>query len=530
MTEPAPGFLERALFEAPAGCLLHSTGDGEHVIVVDHLGIGAATRVWDDGMFVAELDSANEPKRVYWDGDPGPELDAVVPLPPDGSHVRFSSDLRHVAYLAATEGRSRARVGVDGTLGPEFAGVSEDVFPTLSPTGGRIAYGALVEGVVRMVIDHDPLLDFFPAPSPPLFDERGLRLAFVAVSPSGAPPERVVVDGVGGREYDGIVGWGLGTRATGEPEMLSSLAFGPDGALGYVALEGSSMLVVLDGVEGPRFDEIHPLLAFSPEGGHVAYPVRDGQRMTCVVDGVAQGAYDTVGRPAFGPDGRLMYAVEHGGKFALVVDGKEQGEHSGPTVAYRFSPDGAHHAYLTSVRRALRGERRCCVADGTQGPEFDAIESPPVFSPGGDHLAYVARRGRECFAVVDGSPERTVEWAYFPAFSASGRFAYVAGDSDGSLAVVVDGLEGPAFETLTSVPGMAEPPWFEYVEPRYFAFSPDGAHIAYTGAKRGLGARPVVDDALGPAYEVATFPAVDDRRATFYGWRDGIVHHVTYEF
>ena len=32
--------------------------------------------------------------------------------------------------------------------------------------------------------------------------------------------------------------------------------------------------------------------------------------------------------------------------------------------------------------------------------------------------------------------------------------------------------------------------------------------------KRGFGARPVVDDVVGPAYEVATYPAVDDRRAT----------------
>jgi hypothetical protein len=68
------------------------------------------------------------------------------------------------------------------------------------------------------------------------------------------------------------------------------------------------------------------------------------------------------------------------------------------------------------------------------------------------------------------------------------------------------------------------------VEARSFAFSPDGAHLAYTGMKSGFGARPVVDDVVGPAYEMATFPAVDDRRAVFYGWRDGYVHRVTYDF
>jgi hypothetical protein len=529
VTNLASGFSEQALFEAPPGCLLESTADGEHVIVADHLGLGEARPVpGEDGVYVAELRSGERSARVYWDGRAGPDLDGLVPLPPDGALLRMSPDRRHVAYLAATGGRTRACVGVDDSLGPEFAGMSEDVFPTFSPTGGRIAYGALVEGVVRMVVDHVPELGFVPAPRPPLFDESGSRVAFVAVSPTGA--ERVVVGGVAQGEYAGIVGWGLGTGDAGEPLMLSSLAFGPDGELGYVALEGSGMLVVLDGVEGPKFDEIHPQIAFSPAGGRVAYPASRGRQMVCVVDGEAQESYDLVGRPVFSPDGsRLMYAVARGGKYALVVDGAEQGESSQSPVAYAFSPDGSRHAYLATVKRALRGDRRCCVVDGAPGLEFDAIETRPVFSPMGDHLAYVARRGQERFLVVDESPELVSGSAYFPAFSASGRLAYLAVESE-AVAVVVDGREGPSFEEVVSRPGVPEASWQEFVEPSLFAFSPNGAHIAYTGLERGAGARAVVDGAVGPAYEVATFPAVDDRRARFYGWRDGFVHRATYDF
>jgi WD40-like Beta Propeller Repeat len=530
MGERESGFVEQALFEAPPGCLLESTGDGEHVIVVDHLGIGRAPLILqEDGIYAAKLDSPNQPKRVYWDGDAGPELDALVPLPPDGSLLRLSPDRRHVTYLAATQGRTRAHVGVDGSLGPGFTGIAE-VPPTFSPTGGRIAYVAHVEGVFRLVVDHVPQLAFIAAPMPPLFDQSGDRIAFVAVSPTGGPPERVVVDDAAQREYDGIVAWRLGDQSEGEPRTLSSIAFDPDGRLGYVALQGSSMFVVLDGVEGPRFDEIDPQLVFSRDGRHVAYPARRGRQMTCIVDGVAQASYDGVGPPVFSPDGaRLMYAADRGKRFAVVVDGTPEGEFSQAPMAYGFSPDGRHYAYITTAKRALRGERWCCVVDGAAGPEFDAIESRPVFSPHGDHLAYVARRGRKCFAVVDGAAGPPFEWAFFPSFSAAGRFAYLGGDSE-SVAVIVDGRVGPSFEQLASTPATPEPASGEYVEPMWFAFSPDGTHTAYTGMKRGFGARPVVDDVVGPAYAVATFPAVDDRRATFYGWRDGYVHRVTYGF
>ena len=529
MTADASGFVEQALFQAPPGCTLESTADGEHVIVVDRLGIGLAPIRYEGGGYVAELDSPDQPRRVYWDGNAGPELDDLVPLPPDGSLLRISPDRQHVAYLAATQGRTRARVGVDGSIGPELEGIS-DVPLTFSPTGGRIAYVAPVEGVFRLLVDHVPQLEFVPALMPPLFDRSGDRIAFVAVSSTGGPPERVVVDDVAQREYDGIVAWRLGDEATGEPRTLSSIAFGPDGGLGYVALQGSGMVVVLDGVEGPRFDAIPPKLAFGADGRHVAYPARRGQQMTCVLDGVAQEWYDGVGAPVLSPDGaRLLYAVERGGRFALVVDGTPEGDFSDAPVEYAFSPDGERYAYFTGTKRALRGERWSCVVDGVPGPEFDAIESRPVFSPDGNRLAYVARRGRECFAVVEGESGPRFQWAAFPSFSAAGRFAYLGSDSEESVAVIVDGREGPTFEQLTSAPGTPEPPWGD-VERRWFAFSPDGTHIAYAGATQGSGARPVVDDLVGPGYEIVTFPAVDDKRATFYGWRDGYVYRVTYDF
>lgn len=523
MTERASGFVEQALFEAPPGCLLDSTGDGEHVIAVDH-------PAHQDGMYVAELDSPGVHKRVHWDGDPGPALDALVPFAPDGRLLRFSPDRRHVTYVAVTAGQTKVRVGVDGALGPEFDDFSADVSPTLSPSGGRVAYAALVEGAWRMVVDHVPWLGLVPSTRLPRFDRSGDRVAFVAGSPPLGSRERVVVDEVAQREYDAIVSWDLG--APGKPFSLNSIAFGPDGRLGYVAREGPHMVVVLDGVEGPRFDEIHPQIAFSPDGRQVAYPALRSGRMTCVVDGVEQNWYDWVGRPVFSPDGeRLMYAAEKGNRFVLVVDGLPEGDLSQPPVGgYCFSPDGGRYAYGAVSRRALRGERRRYVVDGMPGPEFDALDRPQ-FSPLGDRFAHVARKGSETFAVADGDPGPPFEVVKGLSFSAAGHLAY-AGIVEGAVCVILDGQAGPLFETLALAlpPGHGDPPWEEYYEPDFYAFSPDGTHIAYTGTQRGAGARPVVDDVVGPVYESATFPAVDDTRATFYGVHDGYVHRVTYEF
>ena len=142
----------------------------------------------------------------------------------------------------------------------------------------------------------------------------------------------------------------------------------------------------------------------------------------------------------------------------------------------------------------------------------------------------MARRS-ETFAVVDGDMGPPFEWVKGLSFSAAGHLAYAGIVRGAALrdhgrpgrTGVRDPDPGPAS-------GHGDPPWDEYHEPDFYAFSPDGTHIAYAGTQPGAGARPVVDGVVGPVYEAVTFPAVDDTRAVFYGARDGRVHRVTYEF
>jgi hypothetical protein len=81
-----------------------------------------------------------------------------------------------------------------------------------------------------------------------------------------------------------------------------------------------------------------------------------------------------------------------------VIDGVEQGayESIGKGTPL-FSPDSRRCAYYAGV---LGSREMTVVVDGVAGPQYDGIRGP-AFSPDSRHLAYVARRGDKWRIVVD---------------------------------------------------------------------------------------------------------------------------------
>jgi len=73
------------------------------------------------------------------------------------------------------------------------------------------------------------------------------------------------------------------------------------------------MLAVIDGHEGPDYDEIEsPQFVFSPDGKHFAYKARRGRVWFIVVDGQKGSKYDDILTPepaklTFDADGTLVY-------------------------------------------------------------------------------------------------------------------------------------------------------------------------------------------------------------------------------
>jgi hypothetical protein len=172
---------------------------------------------------------------------------------------------------------------------------------------------------------------------------------------------------------------------TSEPGQRLAYVISPKGQhVAGVVLRGSREVLVYDGVDGPPFDEIlkeGAIAAFSPDGTRYSYIARAGRDYVYLVDGKEVGRFPVAGTepfpvnqtslaPAFTSNSRHFY-------FSVRTI-------SGPNDSVRF--------YF----------------DGTPGPPSAPDPNPlPVFSPDGEHYAYVAydpkRTGRWAL-IVDGKP------------------------------------------------------------------------------------------------------------------------------
>lgn len=253
-----------------------------------------------------------------------------------------------------------------------------------------------------------------------------------------------------------------GLEGSGAYDNAGPPVFSPDGKrVAFAARAGKSWLVVVDGQEGTRHDEVS-LASLALADARLAYGARDGRGWRMVVDGRPGPLYDEIGAARFSPDGsRLAYAARQGRHWHLV-QGDQPGapwDEIGTHDNIGFSSDG-------NVAYAARRSGKWHVVVGDQeGPPFDRIlDGTPVLSPDGRRVAYGALRGKDAVAVVDGVAGPA--WASFraaPAFGPGGRVAYAADRGEGAF-VVVDGVEHAAGDVVRGA----------------LAWMPDGrlAHIA----------------------------------------------------
>jgi hypothetical protein len=97
--------------------------------------------------------------------------------------------------------------------------------------------------------------------------------------------------------------------------------------IAYICEDEDKAFVVVDGVEGKKYDEIDKSIVkvvFSPDSSRVAYSAREGDRWVTVVDGVESEKYDRTCFVTFSPDSqRVTYVATEGNKQFIVVDGVE---------------------------------------------------------------------------------------------------------------------------------------------------------------------------------------------------------------
>jgi len=171
-------------------------------------------------------------------------------------------------------------------------------------------------------------------------------------------------------------------------------------------------------------------------------------------------AAETAGGPALAERVVPLGAAERGDETVRAFVARGQWK------TYVRSPDGRRVAYVVK-----RDKRHFVVVDGEAGLPYEYIwmgmegggAGGPMFSDDSQHVAYSAKREDGWHVVVDG--EEGPAWSSIQSLTLSedGRVAYAGASRDGRWHTIVDGQEQPHPATHQS----------------HIVFSPDGRRVAY---------------------------------------------------
>ena len=325
---------------------------------------------------------------------------------------RISPDLKRLAYFNWSWGKQS--VVVDGRQGKEY---------------DDIGYGALT------------------------FSPDSKRVAYIAGS---ANKRFVVVDGQEGKHYDGIHihYFTIPSGNTGAPDLIFSpdskrvayiAAIGNKRLYTYIDGTGEKMFSVVDHKEGKYYDFVCSTI-FSPDSKHLAYLAVKGEKYFIVVDGQEGKHYDSTHEPIFSPDSkRFAYIAETGGKTHTVIDGQE-GMRYYQIGALIFSPDSKHIAYIATDTDG----NVFPVVDGQEGKRYYNVHSV-IFAPGSKNIAYIATNtDGKIFAVVDGQegkPYYDID-ASSLTFSPDGKYVAYVAKKRRKMFVVVNDSEGNLYDSI----------------------------------------------------------------------------------
>lgn len=249
------------------------------------------------------------------DGKDGKEYDLIFV----GNHGgNFSSDSRNFMYLARCD--DKWFVVENGKEGKKYD-YAQNQYATYTPDGKQTAYFAGSGKDRFMVFNGKEGKKYDDIVVPPLFSADGKRMTYAALSGDKA---LVVVDGKEGKKYDMVREYIFSTGKDGRKKTLTLMEalgkpikyivncnirrkmiyeellyivnrFSPDGKRSaYTAENDGKWLVVIDGNEGERYDDIKTAPIFSPDSGLAVYSAKNEGKEFVVVEGKEGEKYDQV--------------------------------------------------------------------------------------------------------------------------------------------------------------------------------------------------------------------------------------------
>jgi len=323
-----------------------------------------------------------------------------------------SEDCKHVAYRARDGGKWR--IFRDGVPGKEY---DEARYQSFSPDSQHLAYLSRITNkwcIVLDGVDGPPFFQFNETTKeywPFVFSPDSTRLAYVASNEKGK--QYVVVDGVEGPLFDQV--------------LHHSFSFCDDSKhYIYAARRERQGIVVKDGKEILKAEDVlSPVQSFgstmigstfgpflSSDGSRFACVIQRNGKWIAVVDGKESPPWDSISdlsllgpSAGFSADGlHFTYVGDLGENHFVVLD--EKINTNSWYYCAVFSPDSKHSAFVRATERAGASSATCLVLDGKPGKQFQGEIKNITFSPDGKKVAYKVGAWRaDEFVVVHGGEE-----------------------------------------------------------------------------------------------------------------------------
>lgn len=326
----------------------------------------------------------------------------------------------------------------------------------------------------------------------------------------------------------------------------------------YIARVKDGVHVVHNKKTGTNYKEVDSsTLTVSPDGQRVAYCAKATDKWLVVVDGKEYGPFDDKGPPVFSPDSKhVAFEAQLGASWHVFVDGAKSEGVASYYDKPLFSPDSTRlirrentpeetsyrmvfsdlsfkepiTVSLSSLANTVSEDfSRIAVADRTEGkyqvklfttaqpdkPVLGAVYDDVrglAFSKDAQHLAYVAKRGKNSYLVLDDREEAIPEGLYPwpPVIRPDGK----------GVGLVIVGSNGAYIHQAFLDNNIRMPA--QYKECADLAYSPDGASHAYV-AIRNERFLIVSNNVEGPMYDRVIGPlfSPDGRYLIYRARQDG---------